>query len=68
MPKATINTYSTFEILADGTIYRAPVTKIFSEDANVRNISKEVGLFDKYMSKKSIAGSAYKSTGTEAVR
>lgn len=68
MPKATINTYSTFEILADGTIYRAPVTKIFCEDANVRNTSKEVGLFDKYKSKKSIASDAYKGTSTEAVR
>lgn len=67
MPKATIKTYSTFEILADGTIYRAPVTKIVCEDSSVKNISKEVGLFEKYMSKKSIAGT-YKATDAEAVR
>lgn len=55
MPKVNINTYSSFEIMNDGTIVRVPVTTIVSEEAVVPNISKEVSIFDKYSSKKNIS-------------
>lgn len=55
MPKATINTYSSFEIMNDGTLVRVPVTNIVSEDVAVPNISKEINVFDKYASKKNIS-------------
>ncbi len=52
MPKVKISTYTSFDILADGTIVRLPVTKIVSEDGEVKNISKEVSVFDKFATKK----------------
>lgn len=55
MPKANINTYSSLEIMNDGTIVRIPVTNIVSEEVVVPNISKEVSIFDKYSSKKNIS-------------
>ena len=58
MPKVNINTYSSFEIMNDGTILRVPVTNIVSEEAVVPNISKEVSVFDKYTSKKNISAKA----------
>lgn len=46
MPQVTISTYGT---ILDGV----KVKKIFSEE-NVRNVSKEVSVFEKYNSKKTI--------------
>ncbi len=54
MPNVKISTYSGFEILANGEIVRVGVSKIISEEPVVPNTSKEVGVFEKYVSKKSV--------------
>ena len=51
MPKARINTLSSFSI-GGNTV---SVTSVFCEDGTItKNSSKEVGVFNKYASKKSI--------------
>lgn len=67
MPKFKINTYSSFEILANGEIVRVPVTNIVSEDAVVADISKDVNVFDKISSKKTIPAKC-KTLDVEIVR
>lgn len=67
MPKFKINTYSSFEILANGEIVRVPVTSIVSEDAAVANVSKDVNVFDKISSKKTIPAKR-KTLDAEIVR
>ena len=64
MPKVNINTYSNLEFEYNGKIVTSSVKKIFSEDEVVANITKEVGVFDKYSSKKSI-NSLYKADRQE---
>ena len=68
MPKVEINTYTSFDILADGTVVRVPVTKIVSEDEKVANISKQVNIFDKYSSKKNIAAKCKDVADVELAR
>ena len=68
MPKAKINTYSNFEAFANGSMVRIPVTNIICEDAVVANISKEVNVFDKYASKKSISSKCKSLDSVELAR
>lgn len=66
MPNVQISTYSGFEILANGEIVRVGVNKIISEEPVVPNTTKEVSVFEKYASKKSVkAPSKVKDGGLE---
>lgn len=63
MPKVTIGTYSEYKFEVGGNVLNMPVTKIVSEDDNVRNITKEVSVFEKYSTKKPLSSHA-ESTST----
>lgn len=54
MPKEFINTYSTYNFSVNGKQQSVKVAKIVSEEAFVKEVSKEVGVFEKFSSKKSI--------------
>ncbi len=59
MPKATINTLSQ---ISDGL----SVTSVYCEDGLIKeNLSKEVGVFSKYATKKPFSASAIKDAGIE---
>ena len=59
MPKEFINTYSTFNFVVNGKQQSARVAKIVSEEAHVNEVSKEVGVFEKFSSKKAISSKIY---------
>ena len=54
MPKVKIGTYSQLQFNVNGKNIEVPVTDIFCEDDKVPKVTKEVGIFDKYSSKKAI--------------
>lgn len=54
MPKELINTYATYNFMVDGKVHSAKVSKIVSEESYVKEVSKEVGVFEKYTAKKTI--------------
>lgn len=59
MPKEFINTYSTFNFVVNGKTQSVRVAKIVSEEPNVSEVSKEVGVFEKFSSKKTISTKAF---------
>lgn len=65
MPKDFINTYATYNFYVDGKIQSAKVAKIVSEEPQVANITKEISVFEKYSSKKTIRA---KVSASESVK